>query len=237
MDIMNYCLINIGNTNTEICNESLGAYVNLSTKSFIDEFYEVLEPYKKCFVASVVPKVSNLLKSGFKKKIYPISAELIKDVDFSKVDASTLGADRVANALAAKSLYGSNVLIIDCGTCVTTELIVNNVFSGGFIMPGRQLQRNALHDHTGQLPIVKFSEESLLLGTNTKESIQVGVDTLSSKAVLSWIEEMRNLHDNLKIVFTGGDKEFFSRYAKFEFVLHDKFTLQGLKAFAELQLS
>ena len=48
---------------------------------------------------------------------------------------------------------------IDFGTAITFEVLEEDGnFTGGAILPGRQLMRHALHDHTALLPLVPLTE-------------------------------------------------------------------------------
>lgn len=231
---MKVCLINIGNTFTEICDGSFNDYTKLPTSTLCQESVKILKSYTTCYTASVVPAVIDSLRSlNPDKTFYVLSAEKVKMVDFSKSDSTTIGADRLANLFAARKLFGPDVLILDCGTCVTAELLVQGVFHGGFIMPGRKIQRNALSQFTGQLPAVDLSRDQQLLGSNTVDSIKVGIDTMSSLALAGWVEKVLQLHPGVEVCFTGGDREFFSNQASFEFSISENLTLQGLKLFSE----
>ena len=99
-------------------------------------------------------------------------------VDFTQVDASTLGADRVANALALAELFPLPGISADCGTALTLEIVdADGVFRGGAIAPGRAMMRRSLAAGTAQLPEIPFSTQlPEHPGSNTVETIRFGVD-------------------------------------------------------------
>ena len=232
--MMNSCLINIGNTHTEVCDLSFENHQKFLTDNFQKNSASLLEGYDLAYVASVVPSVYTSIESSCTDiSLHLLKAEDLKEIDFSKVDSSTIGGDRLANLLAARNFFGQSFLVIDCGTCITAELVVDGSFLGGFIMPGRQLQRNALKSFTGQLPEISLYSQLLEIGTNTEDSIRVGVDTLPVFSVLKWCEELIVDYPEIKICFTGGDYEIFSQKAVFEFSINKELSLQGLKLFAE----
>ena len=72
----------------------------------------------------------------------------------------TLGRDRLAAAVGATVLWpGRNVLIVDCGTAVTIDLVTaDGTFRGGCISPGLQSRFRALHDYTAALPLCSPDE-------------------------------------------------------------------------------
>jgi type III pantothenate kinase len=68
----------------------------------------------------------------------------------------TLGKDRLAAAIGANELFpDQNLLVIDAGTAITYDLISEkNQFIGGNISPGLEMRFKALHQLTGNLPLV-----------------------------------------------------------------------------------
>ncbi len=71
----------------------------------------------------------------------------------------TLGADRIASAVAGNFFFPDEaVLIINTGTCLTTDLVsAKGEYLGGTISPGLQMRLNALHHYTGNLPLIDHS--------------------------------------------------------------------------------
>jgi len=232
---MNACLVNIGNTNTEFCSLNLSNRVKVPTSDFKVDAKNFLSSYDTCFAASVVPELTDALFSLCPHlEIHLLKVDDISSIDFTNIDSSTIGADRLANLLSAQALFGPNALVLDCGTCVTAELLLDDCFKGGFIMPGRQLQRRALASYTGQLPAVPIDDETIELGSNTLDSIKVGIDTLSALGVQTWVDEQVLKTPNLKVCFTGGDRNFYSEKVSFDFSITEDLTLRGLRAFANL---
>jgi type III pantothenate kinase len=68
---------------------------------------------------------------------------------------AALGPDRWAALIAARSLEpGRDCLVVNCGTCTTVDLLsAAGEFMGGLILPGIDLMRFVLHEHTGRLPL------------------------------------------------------------------------------------
>lgn len=90
---------------------------------------------------------------------------------------STLGRDRIAAAVGARTLAGEGcpLLIVDIGTAVTYDFLsADNVFEGGNIAPGIFMRMEALHQYTDALPAVETAGESPLLGVDTESAIRSG---------------------------------------------------------------
>lgn len=87
-----------------------------------------------------------------------------------------LGADRVANAVAAKALFGGPLCIVDFGTTTTFDaLAANGDYLGHAIAPGLEMAATALSAATAQLPEVILARPPSPIGRNTVESIQAGL--------------------------------------------------------------
>lgn len=91
-------------------------------------------------------------------------------------DPSSVGADRVAEMVAAKSAYGAPVLVVDLGTSTTFELLdCEGSFKGGIIAPGMRLGAAALASGAAQLPAVELRAPRTLLGRTTEAAMQAGI--------------------------------------------------------------
>lgn len=138
-------------------------------------------------------------------------------LDFSRVDASTLGADRIANAaalLADESRLPA--VCLDAGTAVTLEIVDEQKrFLGGAILPGRGLMRKSLHAGTGQLPEISFSARIPdFPAANTENSIRLGTDGLLLDGVRALLVRARKMFPGkqVRLVSTGGDGSFFQSH-------------------------
>lgn len=181
--------------------------------------------------ASVVPAVAAKLD-----KVNFINAACAgKILDFSSVDSSTIGADRLANAVAALD-YGLPVLVLDCGSAVTIELIDENLrFLGGAIAPGRKMLRQALHVNTAQLPEIPLSSRlPSFPGPNTVEALRFGIDRGAAGAARELIEACEVCYGKFNKIVTGGDAEFFA-LALGLFAAPVDFTLRGVLKIAQKQ--
>ncbi len=200
-------VINIGNTNTQYGLFIEGSFQNIQscpTKSLTEEIIPKNIPIA---YASVV-KEKNGIFNGY--DALEVSNSLELGLNTSKIDISTVGADRIANAVSLSS-GKLPAICIDCGTALTFEVVSQeNEFLGGAIAPGRKLMRKALHDHTSLLPEIPFSATIPRIGTNTVEAITSGIDNGIIGSVKEIIEKINN---QLKVkscrtVIVGGDAEF-----------------------------
>lgn len=142
----------------------------------------------------------------------------------------TLGKDRIAAAVGANELFpNQNLLVIDAGTAITFDLVSEtNQFIGGNISPGLEMRFRALHEFTQKLPLVNASEKGSLLGQNTFDAIRCGVQNGLIYEISQTIENINRNYQNLMVVMTGGDSDFFERKLNYPIFVHFNLTLIGL---------
>lgn len=136
-------------------------------------------------LSSVVPQTVPVVEAFFAglgpvKRVRP-SADL--PVDFTAyAGCATLGADRVANAVAAAHDYPQTALVVlDSGTATTVDVVLPCAaadgkprFLGGAIAPGVGTMMRALHGGTALLPEVPLSLPEHAVGQTTPEALQNG---------------------------------------------------------------
>lgn len=141
----------------------------------------------------------------------------------------TLGHDRLANAAAIHHLSnGKNALAIDCGTCLKFDLVINGAYIGGSIAPGLKMRFSALHNFTGNLPLIEPEAFTNPVGKNTSESILAGCYHGMAAEIQQTINDLQKQYGELDIYFTGGDYSLFADKFK-NCIFADPFlTLKGL---------
>lgn len=134
-----------------------------------------------------------------------------------------LGADRWAALIAAWRIIQGRVLVADCGSAVTLDLLAaDGRHLGGYIFPGLQMMRRALHQGTAGLPEVK--DGNIGLAVNTDDAIAAG----TLLAVTAAIESIVARHKNLPCLLTGGDAEAVGRYLQLPCQHEPDLVLKGL---------
>ena len=181
-------------------------------------------------VASVVPAVTEKLLCHpgvfVLKNVHAAAAGL----SLAEVDASTLGADRLANAI---ELVRQNLLpavSIDFGTAVNCEIVdKHGSFRGGAIGPGRRMMYRALAGGAALLPDANcMADLRMEPGTNTVTTIAFGVDQAVLGMVKEWLRRIQDLYGPVRIVGIGGDAErYLSLVPGMEYG-GKHFTLRGL---------
>ena len=128
----------------------------------------------------------------------------------------TLGADRLAAAVGARTIYpNSDVLVVDFGTAITFDVLTaEGEYLGGNISPGATTRFRALHDYTAALPLLSLPESVSTLGDSTAAAVGSGVAQGIIYEVEGYIRDMYDRYDDMKIIFTGGDANYFAKRLK-----------------------
>ena len=202
---MKILLLNIGNTHTQVA-ESDGCEIRIVASLDTAELTaSQLPPADAVALASVVPAATERLAELHPFVLHRDHAAAC-GVSLAQVDASTLGMDRLANAieLAQKCPAGA---VLDCGTAITLEVLgEGGVFLGGAIAPGRKLMRRSLSSGTAQLPdLPLMSAAPEELGINTATSMYFGIDRGAVGMVREWLSILKGI----PVYCIGGDAPFF----------------------------
>ena len=150
-------------------------------------------------------------------------------------DPAEIGPDRIADAVAARAVYGSPCIVIDLGTTTNIEVIdAHGTFVGGVIAPGVQTSANALFTHGAQLPDIALVAPPAVIGTDTVEAIQSGIMLGEADRVDGLV---RRIFDQLgypaKVIATGGLAPVVERYSSTIDEVNTELTLEGLRLIAD----
>jgi len=149
----------------------------------------------------------------------------------------TLGMDRLAAICGAYTTNkGSNVLVINAGTCITFDFLDNKgIYNGGSISLGLDMRYKALHTFTGGLPLIssdmKFKK---LIGANTAESIKSGVQLGMVNEIDGIINEYLSKYPDLTIILTGGNMPWLLKSLKSKIKAEPFLVLTGLNVILSL---
>ena len=152
---------------------------------------------------------------------------------------ATLGRDRLAAAVGAATLYPRrNALIVDFGTAVTLDFVsADGVFRGGCISPGMAMRFRALHDYTAALPLCDATDSAELLGRTTDEAVRLGVMNSLAFEIEGYIARMQGEIEDLCVIFTGGDTNFFAKRIKNTIFANCNLVFWGLNRILEYNAS
>ena len=161
-------------------------------------------------IATVNPARSEPLLSGLKGSLL-VGRDVPLHLKHTLEDASTLGQDRVLNAMAAFDRAEQACIVIDVGTAITIDFIDGEgVFHGGAIAPGLRMMLASLHAGTASLPEIDLDAGTAAdphpFGRNTPDAMQKGVIAAARGLAREMSERIASFYDAYpQIVATGGD--------------------------------
>ena len=114
-----------------------------------------------------------------------------------------LGADRWAALIAARSLHNGPCLVVNAGTATTVDMLeADGRFLGGVILPGVELMRFVLHEHTGRLPLQEGSYKDM--PRNTLDAIETGCRHAQAGAIERMYRTFREIDGTPLCLVAGG---------------------------------
>lgn len=187
-------------------------------------------------VATVVPALRRLWKKVgsemMGRDVLCIDAETAGNLfDASAYPSSTIGADRIADAVAARAIYGAPVVVLDFGTATNMEVIdKDGRFLGGIIAPGVETSMKALFAHTALLPEVELADPVGAWGSSTVEAMQIGIVYGEGDRVDGLV---RRIWDQLgyktPVIATGGLSKAMQPFCTTVTAVNQELTLEGLR--------
>ena len=131
-------------------------------------------------IASVVPPLSETWERLIDERVgvapWILDAGSLEGVLDIRIDRpSEAGADRLANALAARIEHGGPAIVIDLGTSTNFDLVdADGAYIGGAIAPGLGLSLEALVGRASKLPRIELRRPPSAIGANTIHAMQSG---------------------------------------------------------------
>jgi type III pantothenate kinase len=131
-------------------------------------------------LASVVPPLSDTFERFVRTRIglepMIVDAASLRGVLTIEIDRpAEAGADRLCNALAARTEFGGPAIVIDLGTSTNFDLIsAEGAYIGGAIAPGLGLSLEALVGYASKLPRIELRRPPHAIGSNTIHAMQSG---------------------------------------------------------------
>ena len=223
-------IIDIGNTLVKyaIFNDDTLLEISTSAKIEIDKINNLVKDFN----------VNKVISCSVRKKVmFDLDIDVMYlthntslPIKINYKTPETLGKDRIANIVAVSEDYpNKNAVVIDAGTCITYDFIdENGEYFGGRISPGIEMRYNSLNKFTDLLPKLSISTDSKFIGDDTNSSIYSGVEQGVLSEVDAFISDLRNKHEDLIVVVTGGDSFFFENALKNSIFAEKNLVLKGL---------
>jgi type III pantothenate kinase len=153
-----------------------------------------------------------------------------------------LGADRLADSIAAYERYGGPCIVVDFGTATKFEVISERgEYLGGVIAPGLGLSAEALFSRAARLSRVEIKRPAKVIGTNTVGHLQSGlyygyiglVDGILDRIISELGAELgaesgAKLGTKPRVIASGGLAHLIAEDSRYISEIDDMLTLDGL---------
>ncbi|MFZ4077651.1 MAG: type III pantothenate kinase [Legionellaceae bacterium] len=188
-------------------------------------------------ICSVVPQLDYSLRSAcikyFSVEPFFLQAGVKTGLNIKYRNPVDVGADRIANAIAATQQYpNQNLIIMDFGTATTFCVVsAEKAYLGGAILPGLRLSMDALSNNTAKLPAVDIMRVDEVVGRSTIESIQSGIyfgALGGARELIHRIKQRTFPKQEVTVLATGGFSVLFDKQGLYDFLLPD-LVLQGVR--------
>jgi type III pantothenate kinase len=198
-------------------------------------------------IASVVPPVDSILRQVCETYFHvePLFVEPgIKTGMTLLIDnPSELGADRIADCIAAYERYGGPCIVVDFGTATKFEVIsARGEYLGGAIAPGLGLSADALFNRAARLSRVDIKRPAKVIGTNTVSHLQSGlyfgyiglVDGIIERIISELGAELGEKQGKPpRVIASGGLARMIAADSRYIHEIDDLLTLDGLRILFE----
>lgn len=249
-------VVDVGNTNITLGvfdGDELNGTFRMTTKlpRTSDEYGIELRQLIECqglkstditdiIVASVVPDVMHSLGSAMIKyfgiKPMVVSAGIKTGIRIATENPKQVGADRIVDAVAAYTIYGGPVIVIDFGTATTYDIVgPDGTFEGAVIAPGIRTSAQALWGQAAMLPAIEIKKPASIMGKETISSMQAGIVYGQIGQVEYIVEKIREEsgYKDAKVVASGGLGNIIAKETDYIDYYDPQLTLKGLKMIFE----
>ncbi|MBI5193490.1 MAG: type III pantothenate kinase [Nitrospirae bacterium] len=195
-------------------------------------------------MSSVVPPLTTIIKRMV-KRYFKLDTILVDEniktgLTICYDNPKDVGADRIVNAVAAYSIYGGPVIIVDFGTATTFCAVSGaSEYMGGVIVPGIMISLDALSQRAAKLPKVTLEPPAKVIGRSTVTSIQSGIVYGYAGLVDELVERIKNemgqeMEGEPYVVATGGLAEMIAAQTRNIKEINPMLTLEGLRLIFEM---
>jgi len=239
-------LFDVGNTNTHIGlanGKRILKHADVPTASWFSGKAKMLlknfagkNKISGAAICSVVPRVTPLVRKTIKTiwnlQLLELDFRTVRGIGIDYPKPKTIGADRLANAVAAKFHFGAPVIVVDFGTAVTFDVVnAKGHYVGGIIAPGLAAMTDYLHEKTALLPKIKIREPRRIVGKSTEQAMLVGAVCgyrgLIRGLILELEKELRV--KKISVVATGGYAKLIAAKMPEISAVRADLTLDGLR--------
>ena len=204
--------------------------------SILEVYHHGREEIQGSIIASVVPQVTNALKTALKKvsgkDCLVVGPGLKNGLQMKIENPALIGADLVVGAVAALREHKPPMIVVDMGTATSLMVLDSSgALVGGSICPGVQVSLDALKQNTALLPGLQLDKPRHAIGRNTIECMRSGVMLGAASMIDGLVQRMeQELGSRTTVLITGRIAKFIAPLCTTELIYDSDLTLKGLAA-------
>ncbi len=191
-------------------------------------------------VANVVPPlaraVEEMSRVYFGRVPLVVGPGVRTGISIRYEDPRLVGADRIANAVAGRHLYGVPAILLDFGTATTFDAVsAAGEYLGGAMAPGILISLEALVSHASKLNRVELAAPASVIGRSPAASMQAGFVFGYVGLVQGIVSRMRaEMGQAARVIATGGLAGLFAPLIPEVEAVDAHLTLVGLRLIHQL---
>lgn len=165
---------------------------------------------RRTVLCSVVPSLTRVFEGYVQSELghepLIVSAEIDLGIPVAIDDPREVGADRIANALAARDLVGFPAIVVDLGTATNFDCLDREGrYVGGIIAPGIETASEDLFRRAARLTKVDLTFPDRYIGANTRDCLRSGILNGAVGMIDSLVDAIRGeLGAGAPALATGG---------------------------------
>lgn len=128
-------------------------------------------------------------------------------------EPASLGVDRWLAVLAASRFGCEHMVVVDCGSAVTVDILSGQCHLGGYIAPGLALMNSALFSRTAQVQVQPSWSVEGVPGRNTASAVNAGIPLMVAGLVIEVVRRQAK-GEACQVVLTGGDAPVLAELLK-----------------------
>ena len=154
----------------------------------------------------------------------------------SYANVQKMGVDRWLAMICAAEKTKKAFFVMDVGTAITVDFVVDGQHLGGWIVPGFQVMRNALVASTKKVFANDEIPTTFGVGTDTEDCVATGCHAALYGVYLSAIDYISSKQTDFDIILGGGDKKVFAFLKSADNMRLAHLVMQGLARYARSEL-
>lgn len=207
-------LLDLGNTSVKYAwldSSCLKDFTKLQVHQIdIDDLHSLIQKASHCIYSSVRNE------SGSQRVVelchlHQVQVERAKtksrdfDIENAYQQPNNMGSDRWMAIIAGAILSPVNYCVIDAGTAITADFVIDNKHIGGWIAPGFMLARQAVVGNTDKVFDDAYMPQDLKAGDDTPICLAQGVLAQQTGILVQAYNLLSSYHQSFEIIVSGGD--------------------------------